>query len=148
MTDEPHERPTTASIDRRVERLEASQAATDKKVDELTFKLGYMDEFNKLKFGTLEAQNGALSSKLDSFMARIDQLITDSYKQAADLQATPLGRQIDGRLTRVETDTDKHQSDIDRVQGAIWLVRGMAMIGAALGGIATALQLVHLVRIP
>lgn len=148
MPDEPHERPTTASIDRRVERLESSQAETDRKVDLLASKLGYLDDLIKLKFTTVEAAIGAQSAKLDSFMAKMDALVLESTRQSSDLEGTPIGRQVSSRLSKVEITTDEHQSELDKVEGAIWLVRGIATAGMALGGIATALQLVHLIKIP
>jgi len=147
MTAEGEGRPTNSSIDARVARVELAQAATDKKVDELTFKLGYMDEFNKLKFGTLEAQNSALSSKMDAFISEMRGLIQKGMEQAGDLRASSAGRLVDDRLDAVEERGVKNREYLDQMRGAMRLAQGMAALGAALGGLATAISFLHL-RVP
>ena len=137
------ERPTTASIDRRVERLEASQAATDRKVDSLSERLGYMDDFIKLRFSTVEAAINAQSSKLDVFMSRIESLMLEAARSAGDLEATAAGKQVNGRLKAIETLADEHQSEIDQFRGALRLIGLLGALGSLLGATATILSVLH-----
>ena len=138
------ERPTTASIDGRVARLEAAQAATDRKVDSLAEKLSYMDDLIKLKFSTVEASIGAQSAKLDSFMARIDKLIEEGLRTAGDLDSTPVGRSVNKRLSEVERITDDHQARIDEQRGAVRLGQFLAGAAATLASIAAAISVLHI----
>jgi len=144
MTDETHERPTTASIDRRVERLELSQAATERKVDELTAKLGYMEEFLKLKFSVLEAGQSTQTTRFEAFTSKIDAMIHETVRQAGDLEASAVGRGVSRRLVELERVTESHQTALDQVSGAVVFFRGLAALGAALGGVATAIELLHI----
>lgn len=95
-TENDHARATTATIDRRVERLEQ--------------QVGFMRELMDLRFAAVESAVTANSQKLDAFILKIETLITDALKQSADLRAQPLGRQVDDRLVAVES----RVSEIDR----------------------------------
>ena len=110
-------RPTTASIDRRVERLELAQAETDRKVDQVALKMEYMSELMSLKFSSMESSQSAMGSKLDTFMTKIDALIAEGMKQASDLRAMPLGRQVDDRLLRLEQQADQAENFISQARG-------------------------------
>jgi hypothetical protein len=99
-------RPTTASIDARVGRLEAAQAETTRKVDQLDIKMEFLGELMKLKFSAIETGVGAVNGKLDAFIVKIDGMVADGLKQSTELTASPLGRLVDKRLTVLEGKAD------------------------------------------
>jgi hypothetical protein len=113
--EDQHARPTTASIDRRVERLELAQAETTRKVDALGVSMDFLKELMGLKFAGLESALASQNSKLDVFIAKIDGLIEKGQEQAVDLDASPLGRAIGRRLSSLEASREAH----DDVLGAM-----------------------------
>lgn len=145
MTEEHHERPTTASIDRRVERLElaqerlgVAQAETDRKVDQLDAKVEYIKEFMSLRFTGLENSLATSVARFDAFTSKIEALIVKGMEQQADLDASPLGRSINrrigeleglaerlveptelrGKLADIQAQLDTHDSALDQLRGA------------------------------
>lgn len=62
----------------------------------------HIREIMTSRFVGLESQLNNQSSKLDNFIGKIETLISEGMKQQADLEASPLGRQIDERLKRTE----------------------------------------------
>jgi hypothetical protein len=118
-----HPRPTTASIDRRVERLEQAQTEMDRKVAALDVKVDYLKELMTLRFSALEASISVQGSKLDTFMAKIESLIQEGMKQQGDLDASALGRSINKRITALEEGEEKHEVLLHQFQGFSALIR-------------------------
>jgi hypothetical protein len=110
-------RPTTASIDRRVGRLEDAQAATDRKVDQLALQLGYVKDLMEMKLTTMQSAIDANASRFDALATKIEGMIADATKNAGDLRANPLGRQIDDRLKELEGTVEAHDKALNQYQG-------------------------------
>ena len=153
-TDETPPRATTASIDRRVERLEvalesqrASMSALERKVDSSIEHQGYTDELLRMKFTGLEAGQSTASAKFDAFVARFDNTMAEAMRSAGDLEATAVGKLVNTRLARVEDRTETHQSDIDQMRGALAFARGLALVATTLASVAAVLSVLH-VSIP
>lgn len=123
-TDETEHQPraTTASIDRRVERLEIAQTEMDRKVAALDVKVDYIRQFMELRFSTLEASLGATGAKLDAFMAKIDTMTQDNMQKQADLDASPLGRQVSKRLSDLEEQADKAAGFMTTARGLGYII--------------------------
>lgn len=122
-------RPTTASIDRRVERLEHAQAETDRKIDQVSMQVGFVKEMMDLKFTSIEA-----------FMKRIEEMIADATKNAGDIRANPLGRQVDDRLAKLERRADELISSerIVKLEDKVEILDDNAVRAAGLGGVVRA----------
>lgn len=132
MSDEP--RPSISSVDARVgrleeaqSRLEATQLKQDGVMNLIQLEQTHIREIMSSRFVGLEAQMQAQSSKLDTFMGRMEALIAEGLKQQADLEATPLGRLVDERLNKVEAWKDVSVQFHSEV-------RGMAKVVAAVTG--------------
>jgi len=132
-------RASLASVDARVARLEQAQAETDAKIGLIQLEQQHTRELMNSKFATLEATMNANTSKLDQFIARIENMILDATKQSGDLTASPVGRQVDQRLTRLEAKTEIAESFMDRLNGmgtAMRWVIGTSVIGFLTGLLA------------
>lgn len=133
-TEEQGSRPTISSVDARVSRLEesqgrleAAQIRQDGVLQLVQLEQTHLREIMTSRFGGLESQMQAQGAKLDNFIGKIDTLITEGMKQQADLEASPLGRQIERRLTGVEA-----WEGVSRAFHAE--VRGMTKVIAAIFG--------------
>ena len=62
----------------------------------------HIREIMTTRFVSLEGMVQSHGSKLDTFIGRMETLITDGMKQSSDLKASPLGRQVDARLEKAE----------------------------------------------
>lgn len=117
MSTEGESRPTTASIDRRVERLEIAQADTNRKVDQLGVEMRFMKEFMETKFSVVELSLGNHSTKFDNFVMKIEGMIAESLKAQGDIEATPIGRQVSSRLASLEGRIDNLDTFLDQFRG-------------------------------
>ena len=128
-------RPTTASIDRRVERLEIAQSETDRKVDALGSKLSFLEEFMKLQFDGLRVGLSAQQTEFKAFVNRIDALILEGTKQSGDLSSTPAGRQIVKALETLQAGREENRKSIDALKGRVQYYAGGLAVLAALASI-------------
>lgn len=118
--DEDHagnSRPTTASIDRRVERLEIGQAETTRKVDALGVQMDYLKELTTMRFASMDTTLAAHGTKLDLFITKIDALILRGQEQAGDLSSTPMGRSLEKRISSLEISRDANDDAMQAVRG-------------------------------
>lgn len=93
---------TTASIDRRVERLEGLVAEQSNAISLLSAEQKHLRELMTMQFDGLDAQLKLQGAKLDAFISRIDTFIDSTNRQSGDLQATAVGRAVDERLDNLE----------------------------------------------
>lgn len=80
-------RPTTASLDARVARLELQ-------VIEVAGEQKHMKEMLELRFDNLGKTVEAQGSEMRAFIARMDSMISQSLQQSGDVSATAAGRQV------------------------------------------------------
>lgn len=140
---QPQPRASVASVDARLARLETAQAeqvkaqaGTDAQIKLIQLEQQHMRELMNSRFTTIE--NGIVSQgrKLDDFIARIEGLMTEAMKTAGDLTATPVGRQVSDRLSKVETKQEIHETFIDQMKGmgtAMKWVIGSSILGLITG---------------
>lgn len=112
MADEMEEkvsRPSIASVYERVGRLETAydrieqrQALQEQTMELIKLEQTHIREIMTSRFVALENHLVAQGSKMDSFIGRMETLISESTKAAGDLDASPAGRLINQRLGRVE----------------------------------------------
>lgn len=105
----------------------------------------HIREIMTSRFVGLEGLMQSQSSKLDSFIGKVDMLIAEGQKAGAELTASPLGRQVDHRLAEVEHWVDESRTWHAKLTGMTMVVRAAvgtsvisflaagAAIGAALG---------------
>ena len=110
-------RPTNASIDRRVEKveeavhkLEVSHNEMLRKIDRLELGQDHLKEIISARFSTIESgqvaqglKTDAVGEKLDSFINKIDAMVSEALKTSGDLEATPVGRRVKEDLDDLET---------------------------------------------
>lgn len=150
MSDEtPTPRPgSAASLDRRVERLEAQQDQLQASVNALATSVelvkveqGHMKELMGAKFTTLETALGSMSAKFEQMVASLQQAM-------ADPNATPAGRQGYEALKRVHERIDevehgkeetheeilKRLTDVESLakSNREWIVRAGGIVAAVL----------------
>jgi hypothetical protein len=127
---EENGRATTQTIDRRVAKLEDLQAETDRKVDNLDLKVGYMKDMVDLKLTSVQ-----------NSVAKIETMIDDAMKQAGDIRSNPLGRQVDDRLVRHGNEIDELTESMNQMKGAYRAAIVLLSIISALAGAASILSL-------
>lgn len=103
MADAENPRPSISSVDARVARLEEAQLRQDGQMQLIQLEQQHIREIMTSRFVSLEASQNSLGSKLDNFIGKMETLITEGMKQQADLEASPLGRQINDRIKVTET---------------------------------------------
>ena len=109
-TDEqPISRPSISSVDARVARLEEAQGRLEARQLEqdgvmklIQLEQTHIREIMTSRFVSLEGLVQGHGTKLDSFIGRMEALVAESMKQGSELKASPLGRQVDERLSRAE----------------------------------------------
>ena len=82
-------RATIASVDARVALVEVEQR--------------HLRELMDARLGGLEDAIKEHGTKLDQFIGKMDGMISEGMRQATELTASPLGRQVDERLKKTET---------------------------------------------
>lgn len=137
MMDAPQPtRASLASVDARVARLERAQAETDTKIGLLNLEQQHTRELMTSRFETLEVAVKSQGSKMDGFIQRMETLILDATKNSGDLNASPVGREVDRRLTKLEANQEVHESFIDQLKGmgtAMKWVIGSSILGVITG---------------
>lgn len=130
-------RPSISSVDARVGRLEeaqgrleAAQLQQDGVMKLIQLEQTHIREIMTSRFVGLEEQIRSQSSKLDQFMGKMDSLITEGMKQQTELSASPLGRQVDERLQKVESWREISQTFHSEVRGMGKIVT--AVLGSSL----------------
>jgi len=120
------ERATTASIDRRVERLEQAQAEMAQQIALVQLEQSHLKELVNSRFSSLESAIGMLGAKLDSITTLIQ-------AASADAMATPAGRNALATLTQLQAQVDTHDQLINQAQGSIrawkWLAGFVSLPG-------------------
>lgn len=140
MADENgNQRPSISTVDARVarledaqSRLEARQLEQDGMIRLIQQEQGHLREIVNARFTTIEQQLNANASKLDNFIGKIDTMISEGMKQQSDLKASPLGRQIDERLTKVEAWEDvsrQFHSEVRGMTGTLRVITGGSVAG-------------------
>lgn len=125
-------RASLASVDARVARLEQAQAETDSKVALIQLEQTHTRELMNSRFTTLEVGIAGQGKKLDDFIARIEAMVMEATKSSGDLTASPVGRQVDSRITKLESRTELHNEFIDQLKGmgtAMRWVVGTSVLG-------------------
>jgi uncharacterized coiled-coil protein SlyX len=136
LTTEDTPRASLASVDARVARLERAQAETDTKIGLLNLEQQHTRELMNSRFETLEMAVNAQTQKLDAFIGRIESVILTATKNSGDLSSSPVGREVDRRLTKLEAATEVHESFIDQLKGmgtAMRWVIGSSVLGVITG---------------
>lgn len=127
-------RPSISSVDARVGRLEEAQARLEGRQLEqdgvmklIQLEQTHIREIMTSRFVSLESSVASHGTKLDSFIGRMEALISDGMKQSMDLKESPLGRQVDARLVTLESEQETQK--IYRAEQ-----RGMWRLVVAIGG--------------
>lgn len=128
-------RASIASVDARVARLEDAQAKTDGTLVLVQAEQTHLRELISARFQTIENSLAAQGSKLDQFVTRIEAMILDATKQAGDLTASPVGRQVHDRITKLEMTVERHDTFVDRWHGTSTALKWA--IGSSLTGLLT-----------
>jgi len=89
-----HARPTTASIDRRVERLETRQDDMQRSIDRIELTQKHSADMNKARFDLLDANVAQATGAITSLKSFLEQAMLDSAKMMGDASSTPAGRAI------------------------------------------------------
>lgn len=144
VADTPETRPTNASIDRRVEKvedavhkLELSHIELDRKIDRLEMGQTHMKEILSSRFSTIESgqmsqanKTDAVGKKLDSFMDEIHKMVADSLKTAGDIEATPVGRLVKEELDKLDTGRENNSKRIDALEKKFYIFMGALIFGS------------------
>lgn len=150
-------RATTASIDRRVERLEESQGIMQSAINALSTDvqllksdLSHIRDLMGSRFSTVEATLSTLAAKLD-------QLLTLGQSWAGDLTQTPAGRmtmeamtRLEGSVALISTRADAHDADIREAKGmakGIKLILGGSLIALLGSAFAIAVAIMQLLGV-
>lgn len=134
--EQQQQRASLSSVDARVARLEAAQAETDAKIGLIQLEQQHTRELMTSRFSTLEVALTSQSQKLDQFITRVETMILDATKSAGDLTASPVGRQVHERITKLETKQELQESFIDQLKGmgtAMRWVIGTSVLGVITG---------------
>lgn len=138
-TDPENVRPSISSVDARVGRLEEAQSRLEARQLEqdgvmrlIQLEQTHIREIMTSRFIALEGQLTAYSTKLDNFIGRMDALISEGMKQQGDLKASPLGRQLDERLAKIESWEEVSRSFHSEVRGMTSTLR--FIIGGSVAG--------------
>lgn len=128
---EVHGRATTASIDRRVERLEERVDRVERGVDRIELNVVHAAELHKARFDTIDANSLALSVLVTALAARFDTAATESARMSGDPSSTPAGRQIVGDIAVLKVSAETSRSGIESIkrQNAYW-AGGLAVLVA------------------
>lgn len=125
-------RPSISSVDARVGRLEEAQSRLEARQLEqdgvmrlIQLEQTHIREIMTARFVSLETHMSEHGTKLDNFIGKIDALIAEGMKQQADLEASPLGRQIEKRLAGVESWEQVSRTFHAEVQGMTKVVTAM-----------------------
>lgn len=107
--DAANPRPSISSVDARVGRLEMAQTElANKQIEQdgvmrlIQLEQQHIREIMTSRFVGLEGLMQVQGSKLDNFIGKMETLISEGMKQSTELEASPLGRQVDARLKRAE----------------------------------------------
>lgn len=107
--DATNPRPSISSVDARVGRLEMAQTElANKQIEQdgvmrlIQLEQQHIREIMTSRFVGLEGLMQVQGSKLDNFIGKMETLISEGMKQSTELEASPLGRQVDARLKRAE----------------------------------------------
>lgn len=93
----------------------------------------HLREIMTSRFAALEGMMQAQSSKLDGFIGKVELLIAEGQRSSQELTASPLGRQVDHRLTAVEEAARQWSDFQSRLVGMTTLVRGL--LGTSVAGL-------------
>lgn len=104
VMDENNHRETTATLGRRVERLERGQ-------DALSIRVESFKEVVDLKLEMILNKVNTNSAELEAFIMKIENLIKEGLEKQADIRSTPLGRQLDDRLNKMEAEVQSSRED-------------------------------------
>lgn len=149
MSDEVTPRPgTTASIERRVERLEVQQDELQRSVNVMATAVelvkveqGHMKELMGAKFNMLEAAVSSLAAKFDAFALTINSALSDPEASPAGRHGTDAIKRIHERIDHEVEEASETHSDIkDRLEAVEhlarsnrdWIVRAGGVLAVAL----------------
>lgn len=144
MDQELNGRATTATLDRRVERLETAQAETNRTVDKLALGQDHLRELVLARFSTLDAQAANTSTKLDRLFELFQ---NDNLQQARDLsnwRDTPPGKEYTAEMAGLKEQRDSdskklekidlRQQVIEKKMYAVTIIIGILVIVANIAG--------------
>lgn len=146
--DQTPSKPSISSVDARVGRLEEAQSRLEARQLEqdgvmrlIQLEQTHIREIMTSRFVSLEQQLQGTSAKLDNFMGKMEALVEKSNQNAGDLNATALGRLVDGRL-RVLEDANKEYRDfranVNGMTSVLRVTLGGSLLGLVVGVIALA----------
>lgn len=128
MTDEP--RPgTTAALDARIGRLEVEQGKLSSDMALIKLEQQHQREIMTGRFGAIDANLNALTTKIDLFLDRM-------AASAGDVSATAAGRQIATDLAQLNVKVEGLKTISDETRGAVSVVRFIAGSGLVSGAAA------------
>lgn len=123
MTDSSEPRAgSTAALDARIGRLEIEQSKLSADMGLIKLEQQHQREIMTGRFGAIDANLNALTTKIDLFLDRTAQ-------QAGDVTATAAGRQIATDLAKLNVKVDGLKTRSDEQAGAIALVRWLGVSG-------------------
>jgi hypothetical protein len=130
-------------VDARVGRLEdahqaltAKQAELDTMIRLIQAEQTHLREIMTARFTGIEGQLVAQATKLDGFMGRVEALIQRGVEQATELEASPLGRQVEARLRRAEEWVETAKESEAENRGRRRLVQAMVGSNVLSAGLA------------
>lgn len=131
MSDEPNGRATTATLDRRVERLEVAQAETNRTVDRLVLGQDHLRELVLARFSTIDATSANANTKLDRLFGLFQEdaqktaaAEIERQKSAANWRDTPAGREYTAEMNVLRTKRDIDSSRIESIEKRQYLIAG------------------------
>lgn len=132
-------RASLQTVDARVARLEEAQGRTDQTLAILGAEQKHLRELMTSQFQTVNTAITAQGGKLDAFISEIRSMILEATRNAGDLSASPVGRDVDKRLTALEEKGKLHDSFIDNLRGMSTAMKGAFGVSglSALIGLAT-----------
>lgn len=137
--DEGTFRPTTASVDRRIERLEDavshlqdSYNELDRKIDKVDLNQQHLKEILDARLATHSAKIEALSVKIDTAITlKLDGLIDmitkaqiEGAKIMGDINSTPAGRLVSEEIRELKEGREENNLRINKLENKILVFSG------------------------
>lgn len=125
MSDETTPRAgSSADLSRRMDRIEEAHASLATTVARVELNQQHAEELNKLRFSALDAAVGNVAGKLDSFMARVEGIITGEV----ETNQTRQGRALVEDYTQWRETVEARLDSADTLATQVRLLGRMAVL--------------------
>lgn len=117
-------RPSTASVDRRVGRLEDRQDEMQRSIDRLEITMIHQSDMAKARFDAMDANITGLSATINGFMSDIRATNLQSVANYADPTATPAGRSLLSMIEALKVNDMRHDERMNSIKAQVMLASG------------------------